>query len=55
MKTILITGTPGSGKSELVGALLKRLKDDESPVVINVSDLVKEQRLYDGYSHEYDT
>lgn len=48
---ILITGTPGTGKttlSELVSLAL-------SFKHVNVSELVKEHELHDGYDAEFDT
>ncbi|KAI9594265.1 AAA domain-containing protein [Syncephalis fuscata] len=48
---ILITGTPGTGKttlSELVALALDYKH-------INASELVKEQSLHDGYDEEFDT
>lgn len=48
---IIITGTPGTGKSTHA-----QLLSAESPVPlqhINVGDLVKERELHDGYDPEW--
>ena len=50
---ILITGTPGTGKSTHAQLLVQ-----SSPVPlqhINVSDLVKEKGLHEGFDQEWDT
>jgi adenylate kinase len=50
---ILVTGTPGTGKSTHAQLLVQ-----SSPVPlqhINVSDLVKEKGLHEGYDQEWDT
>ena len=48
---ILITGTPGTGKTTLCEALAERTGFTH----INISDLVKEYELHDGYDAEHDT
>ena len=45
MKTIIVSGTPGTGKTELAKALSKKLKYK----YINVNKLIKENHLSDGY------
>lgn len=49
---ILISGTPGTGKSTII----KRAKEENASVqVLNISELVKAEGLHDGYDEEYDT
>lgn len=48
---ILITGTPGTGKSTLAAAVAQRTNLN----LINVGDLVKSKGLHDGYNQEFDT
>lgn len=49
---ILISGTPGTGKSTLI----ERIKQSDATVqVLNISDLVKREGLHDGYDPEFDT
>ena len=50
---ILITGTPGTGKTTHAQLLV-----DQSPVPlqhINVSELIKEKMLHDGFDEEWQT
>ncbi len=49
--TILITGTPGTGKSTLSAKVAKALNYEH----INVPQMVKENNLHDGYDEEWDT
>jgi len=51
LPNILITGTPGTGKSSLVA----RLKEFLNFNFINVSELVKENGLYESYDADMDT
>jgi len=53
-KTVLITGTPGTGKSLLVSKCKDAFKRGRLQSV-NVSDLVKDEGLHDGYDKEFDT
>lgn len=49
---ILVTGTPGTGKSTII----KKVKEgNESVQVLNISELVKEEGLHDGYDEEFET
>nr|CAG8594708.1 4307_t:CDS:2 [Entrophospora candida] len=48
---ILITGTPGTGKSTLSELLAK----STNYKYINVGELAKEKNLYDGYNETFDT
>lgn len=51
LPTILITGTPGTGKTTHAQVLAQ-----QSPVPlqhINVGDLVKEKNLHEGYDEEW--
>ncbi|KAF8587261.1 P-loop containing nucleoside triphosphate hydrolase protein [Ramaria rubella] len=53
LPTILITGTPGTGKSTTAELLVA-----QSPVPlrhINVGDLVKERHLHEGYDQDWQT
>ncbi len=45
MKTIIITGSPGTGKTKLA----KKLAKDKGYEYINVAKLVKQGKLYDKY------
>ena len=45
MKTIIVSGTPGTGKTELAKALSKKLKYK----YLDVNKLIKENSLSDGY------
>jgi energy-coupling factor transporter ATP-binding protein EcfA2 len=51
MPNILVTGTPGTGKSTLAASLAKATGHQH----IDVSKLVKEKELHDGYIAEFDT
>lgn len=56
MKTILVTGTPGTGKTRLCVRLLEQLSTlGKSVQIIHVSDLIKEEKLYDEYDPGLDT
>ena len=46
---VLITGTPGTGKSILAAALSRRTGLN----YINVGDLVKQNELHDGWNEEF--
>jgi len=48
MKTIIVSGTPGTGKTEIAKELAKKLKYK----YINVNKLIKENSLSDGYDNE---
>jgi adenylate kinase len=53
LPVIVITGTPGTGKTTHA-----QLVVDQSPVPlqhINVSELVKEKMLHDGFDEEWQT
>lgn len=47
---ILITGTPGTGKTSTAAALAEATNLRH----INVGDLVKEKNLHDGWDEEFD-
>ncbi|MHA1114825.1 MAG: AAA family ATPase [Candidatus Heimdallarchaeaceae archaeon] len=49
-KAIIITGTPGTGKTTLA----KKLESDGYPVV-NITNLVREKELYETYDKKLDT
>lgn len=51
--SILVAGTPGTGKSSLCQELISQLKDDY--IYVNVSAYVKEHKLYDDYDQERDS
>ena len=46
---ILITGTPGTGKSTLASALAQRTGLN----YVNVGELVKQKGLHDGWNEEF--
>ena len=46
---ILVTGTPGTGKTVLASELAQRT----GLIYINVGDLAKEKDLYDGWDEQY--
>jgi broad-specificity NMP kinase len=48
-KVIVITGTPGSGKTTIAIALSKRLNKSK---LISVNQVVKEKRLFSSYSKD---
>ena len=48
---VLVTGTPGTGKTTLSALVAQRLGMRH----VCVGELVKEQNLHDGYDAEYDT
>ena len=48
---ILITGTPGTGKTTLAAALAERTGFQH----INISDLVKQFDLHDGLDEKFDS
>jgi len=48
---ILVTGTPGTGKTTMCELLVISTNLEH----IDVSKLVKEKKLHDGYDEEYDT
>lgn len=49
---VLISGTPGTGKSTIISAL----KAKHSKIqVLNISEFVKKEGLHDGYDAEFDT
>jgi adenylate kinase len=49
---ILITGTPGTGKSTLAEML-----QDSCPILshLNISEIIKQRKLGDRYNAEWDT
>lgn len=49
---ILISGTPGTGKSTI---LQKIQKSSPQVQILNISELVKREGLHDGYDSEFDT
>lgn len=56
MRTILVTGTPGTGKSLLGQRLAATLTDAGHRVLaVNLSELIKDERLYDEYDARLDT
>ena len=48
MKTIIVSGTPGTGKTEIAKTLAKKLEYK----YIDVNKLIKENNLSDGYDNE---
>lgn len=56
MKTILVTGTPGTGKTLLGQRLAEALTNASHRVLtINLSELVRREHLYDEYDARLDT
>ena len=51
MKTIIITGTPGTGKTTIAKALARKLKYK----YLNVNELIKEKGLRENYLRKLDT
>ncbi|EPY33824.1 transcription initiation factor TFIID subunit 9 [Strigomonas culicis] len=51
---ILVTGTPGTGKTSLAALLVQELDEDHFEH-IEVGKVVKEQRFYTAYDAEFDT
>jgi adenylate kinase len=49
---ILITGTPGTGKSSLAETLQHNLDGLKH---LNISEIIKERKLGDHYNQEWDT
>lgn len=49
---ILITGTPGTGKSSLAEMLMHSIDGLKH---LNISELIKERKLGDKYNEEWDT
>lgn len=47
-KVVLITGTPGVGKSTIASILVRRL----NALLVNINELVDEKHLYTGYDKE---
>ncbi|KAJ1817892.1 factor activating pos9 [Coemansia sp. RSA 2675] len=48
---ILITGTPGTGKTTAAGMVA----DAAGLELVTVGDLIKQRNLHDGYNEEFDT
>lgn len=53
-RVILVTGTPGTGKSLLINRCKEEL-GEHGVESVNVSELVKAEALHDGYDAEFDT
>jgi adenylate kinase len=52
MPNILVTGTPGTGKSTMVEALIARLPALHA---VDVGALVRDKQLHSGWDEEYQT
>lgn len=52
---IVITGTPGTGKSSHAQLLLETSPNSIPLRHINVGELVKEKKLYESYDSEWDS
>ncbi|KAG7194172.1 factor activating pos9 [Scheffersomyces spartinae] len=52
---IIITGTPGCGKTSHCEALISGLNNDDSYSHINVSDFAKENKCFESYDQVLDT
>jgi adenylate kinase len=53
---VLVTGSPGVGKSQFAQALQKKLAElGFFAKILSVSDLVKEEKLYEEYDEQLDT
>lgn len=57
LPNIVVTGTPGTGKSTTAASLLEALQAselaDEAWEHVNVGDLVKEKGYHNGYDEEW--
>ena len=51
LPNMLITGTPGAGKSSLADAIAKKIGHK----YINVGDIVKDKKFFSSYDDEFDT
>jgi adenylate kinase len=58
LPNIVVTGTPGVGKTSLAKLLIDRLNDeiksDKKYTYLNLGDLIKKKKLYDQWNDEYD-
>lgn len=53
---VLVTGSPGVGKSQFAQALQKKLAElGFTAKILSVSDLVKKEKLYEEYDEQLDT
>lgn len=53
---VLLTGTPGTGKSSTAALLKSKMQRNDVPLeVISVSDLIKAKHLYNEKDDELDT
>lgn len=56
MLKILITGTPGTGKSTLIEALLRRFQDNSiNSLVFSLNEFIKSRQLYEDFDSTYDS
>ena len=51
LPNILITGTPGTGKTTTAGLV----SEASGLKHLNISDMVKAEKLHEGYDQEFDT
>lgn len=53
---VLVTGTPGTGKTTFSQALSQAIQSrDRSVQIVQVNDIIKSERLYDEYDEHLDT
>ena len=56
MKVILMTGTPGTGKTTTCKRIKRELKKIEKTVkILNVSELIKKEELFEAYDADMET
>jgi adenylate kinase len=54
LPNILVTGTPGTGKTSFTQMLASATATKHAMKAIHVSDWIKEKNLHDGHDPEYD-
>lgn len=52
---ILITGTPGTGKTTICNLIQQKLEDQFEITHLNISEIIKQHKLYQEFDEEFDT